>query len=141
MNLNISESYHTDITKFIGKNDFNTLFGLNIVYLRTVALENCDLSYLPAGIGNLPIVSLSLNGSKLNMPDRGGNYVWDWMTKDIICRTLNEFKMNSIGLKKLPFEIIHLKKLYSLSVSNNALVSFDLLFNSPSNFEHCRLKI
>ncbi|XP_026809001.1 uncharacterized protein LOC113551148 [Rhopalosiphum maidis] len=121
LNLNISESFQTDILKFFGNNSSNTLSGFDVEYLRTVALENCDLSYLPAGIGNLPIVSLSLNGSKLNMPDSGRNYVWDWMTKDIISRTLNEFEMNSIGLKKLPYEIIYLKKLHSLSVSNNAL--------------------
>uniref|UniRef100_A0A2S2NHV2 Protein lap1 n=1 Tax=Schizaphis graminum TaxID=13262 RepID=A0A2S2NHV2_SCHGA len=121
LNLNISESFQTDILKLFGNKGCNALYGFNIEYLRTVALENCNLSYLPAGIGNLPIVSLSLNGSKLNMPDRGQNYVWDWMTKDIICRTLNEFEMNSIGLKKLPYEIIYLKNLHTLSVSNNAL--------------------
>jgi hypothetical protein len=139
--MNIKNYFQTDIFKLYGNNSCNTMYSFNVEHLRTVALENCDLSYLPAAIGNLPILSFSLNGSKLNMPNRGPNYVWDWMTKDNICRTLKEFKMNSIGLEKLPYEIIYLKNLHSLSVSNNALVSFDLLFNSSSNFEDCRLKI
>ncbi|XP_025201204.1 leucine-rich repeat and death domain-containing protein 1-like [Melanaphis sacchari] len=122
LNLKICKSFKTDIFNIFGIINSRDLFqNLKLNNLRTIALENCDLPYIPAELGNLKISSLSLNGSKLNMPDCGENFAWDWMTMDNISKTLNVLEINSIGLMKLPYEVMYLKNLRSLSVSNNNL--------------------
>jgi len=123
--LNIGESFLANALKTFGliDNNPNRMQNFNPTHLRMIALENCNLPHLPEGIGHLTLSSLSLNGSRLNMSKYGQDLFWDWMTKNNISTSLNVLEMNSIGLNKLPFEIIHLKRLQTLSVSNNRLVS------------------
>lgn len=87
-------------------------------------MENCVLPNLPVHIGHLPIVYLSLSGSKLGMSQYDRDTLWDWMTVDTIDKTLTTLKMDAIGLQTLPFEIMHLKKLQTLSIAKNKLVIF-----------------
>lgn len=103
--------------------DHNTMQNFDVTYLRTLVLENCYLPHLPEAIGNLTLSSISLNGSRINMSKYDQDLFWDWMTKHDISTSLVVLEMNSIGLTELPFEIIHLKRLRTLSVSNNKLVS------------------
>ncbi|XP_060862424.1 leucine-rich repeat-containing protein 40-like [Metopolophium dirhodum] len=121
--LNIGESFLANALKTFGhiNNNPNRMQNFNPTHLRMIALENCNLPHLPEGIGYLTLSSLSLNGSRLNMSKYGQDLFWDWMTKENISTSLNVLEMNSIGLNKLPFEIIHLKRLQTLSVSNNKL--------------------
>jgi len=130
LNLNIGESFLADATKPFGNfNDIPTsMQHFNAANLRMVALENCYLPHLPEGIGHLTLSSLSLNGSRLNMSKYGQDIFWDWMTKNNISTSLTVLEMNSIGLNKFPFEIIHLKHLQKLSVSNNKLVSSSIFY-------------
>jgi len=142
--LNIGESFLANALKAFGyiNNNPNTMQNFDPTHLRMIALENCNLPYLPEGIGNLTLSSLSLNGSRLNMSKYGQDLLWDWMTKDNISKSLNVLEMNSIGLNKLPFEIIHLKRLQTLSVSNNKLVSLIylplhiLIFNTVCSLKY-----
>lgn len=130
LNLNIGESFLADALKRFGNINKNPtkMQNFNAANLRMIALENCYLPHLPEGIGHLALSSLSLNNSRLNMSKYGQDLFWDWMTKDNISTSLNVLEMNSIGLNKLPFEMIYLKKLKRLSVSNNKLVSLSIFY-------------
>jgi len=124
LNLQIEELFpHGILSHFGCIVGCRTLQNMDVSILRMIALENCNLPYLPEGLGNLTISSLSLNGSKLNIPTSGSNTVWNWMTKRKISTSLNVLEMNAMGLERLPFEIIYLKRIRALSVSNNKLVS------------------
>ncbi|KAF0767941.1 leucine-rich repeat and death domain-containing protein 1-like [Aphis craccivora] len=124
LNLHIEELFpHSILSHFGSIVGCHTLQNMDVSTLRIIALENCYLPNLPEGLGNLTISSLSLNGSKLNIPTCGINTVWNWMTKRKISTSLNVLEMNSMGLERLPFEIIYLKRIQALSVSNNKLVS------------------
>lgn len=92
---------------------------LNMRHLSTLVLEKCDLPTIPVEIGRLPIKYLSISGSKL--PTNQDTF-WNWMSITKICNTLTVLKMDSIGMKKLPFEIMFLKNLQTLSATNNSLV-------------------
>lgn len=124
LNLHIEELFPQYIfSQFGSKVGCRTLQTMNISTLRMIALENCYLPNLPEELGNLTISSLSLNGSKLNIPTSGRHTVWNWMTKKKISTSLNVLEMNSMALDRLPFEIVYLKRIQALSVSNNKLVS------------------
>lgn len=99
---------------------------LNMRQLNKLVLENCTLSSIPLEIGNLPISYLSLSGSKLSEEQYHQDIFWDWMSIDTIENTLKTLKMNSIGLKKIPFEIRFLKNLEALYVANNNLVIINI---------------
>lgn len=91
---------------------------LNMRLLSTLVLEKCDLPTIPVEIGHLPIKYLSISGSKL--PTNQDTF-WNWTSITKICDTLTILKMDSIGMKKLPFEIMFLKNLQTLSATNNSL--------------------
>jgi hypothetical protein len=95
---------------------------MNMKQLNKLVLENCTLSSLPLEMGHLPISYLSLTGSTLSTLRHDQDIFWDWMTIDIVDRTLKTLKMDSIGLENLPFEIKFLKNLETLSVAKNKLV-------------------
>jgi len=103
--------------------DYNIMQTFDPTRLRMIALENCNLPHLPEGIGNLALSSLRLNDSRISMSINGQDLFWDWMTKHNISTSLTVLEMNRMGLNKLPFEIIHLKRLQTLSVIGNDLVS------------------
>jgi len=124
LNLHIEELFpHGILLQFGSIIGCHTLQNMDVSTLRIIALENCNLPNLPEGLGNLTISSLSLNGSKLYIPTSGSNTVWNWMTKRKISTSLNVLEINSMDLERLPFEIVYLKRIRILSVSNNKLVS------------------
>lgn len=95
---------------------------LNMRHLSRLVLENCNLPSLPAQIGHLPIKYLSLMSSKLAKTQYDRDTFWDWMTIDTIGDTLSTLKMDSLGLKILPFEMMYLQNLQHLSLTKNELV-------------------
>lgn len=97
--------------------------NLNAKYLTALVLENCVISYMPVDLGNLPISYLSLTSCTINTSRERHNTFWNWMSEDTIRKTLTTLKMNSVGLKVLPFEMIYLNKLQTLSLAKNNLVS------------------
>lgn len=124
LNLHIEELFpHGILIQFGNIVGCRTLQNMDVSTLRIIALENCNLPNLPEGLGNLTISCLSLNGSKLYIPTSGSNTVWNWMTKRKISTSLNMLEINSMGLERLPSEIVYLKKIRILSVSNNKIVS------------------
>jgi len=106
---------------FIPVNRFDTHI-LNMGILSKLVLENCNLPKMPIQVGYLPIQYLSISNSKLatSLYDQG--VFWNWTSIITICDTLQTLKMDSVGLKSLPFEIFFLKNLQTLSVSKNNLV-------------------
>lgn len=95
---------------------------LNMRHLSSLVLENCTLPSLPQHLGQLPIIYMSLSHSRLAASQYDQDTFWDWMVEDVIGQSLTILKMDSVGLKTLPFEILYLKNLQSLSVSKNKLV-------------------
>ncbi|XP_060856421.1 leucine-rich repeat-containing protein 69-like [Metopolophium dirhodum] len=94
---------------------------LNMRHLSKLVLEDCDLPTIPVQIGHLPIKYLSITGSKLPTSKNEQDVFWNWTSGTTICYTLTTLKMDSVGIKKLPFEIFFLKNLQTLSASNNSL--------------------
>lgn len=101
---------------------------MNMKQLSKLVLEKCTLSSLPLEMGHLPISYLSLAGSTLSTIQYDRDIFWDWMTIDTIENTLKTLKMDSIGLKKIPFEIKFLKNLETLSVAKNNMVILQYFF-------------
>ncbi|XP_060847500.1 uncharacterized protein LOC132927069 [Rhopalosiphum padi] len=91
---------------------------LNMRNLTTLTMKNCDLPTIPVEIGHLPIEYLDISGSKLPINQ---DTFWDWMSMTVICGTLATLRINSIGLTRLPFEIMFLKRLETLFATNNKL--------------------
>uniref|UniRef100_A0A2S2NTU5 Protein lap1 n=1 Tax=Schizaphis graminum TaxID=13262 RepID=A0A2S2NTU5_SCHGA len=91
---------------------------LNMRHLTTLVLEKCDLPTIPIEIGRLPIKYLNISGSKLPINQ---DTLWNWTSITVICDTLISLKMDSIGIKRLPFEIMFLKNLQTLSATKNKL--------------------
>jgi len=100
---------------------------LNMRHLSKLVLEDCDLPTIPVQIGHLPIKYLSITGSKLPTSENEQDVFWNWTSVTTICSTLTTLKMDSVGIKKLPFEIFFLKNLQTLSASNNSLVIYELI--------------
>ncbi|XP_025203250.1 uncharacterized protein LOC112600278 [Melanaphis sacchari] len=94
---------------------------LKINHLSKIVMENCDLPKIPINIGNLPIRYLSISGSNIPTSQFDQNIYWNWMSMKTISCTLVVLKINAIGLKLLPFELLFLKNLQSLSASKNFL--------------------
>ncbi|XP_025198198.1 uncharacterized protein LOC112596654 [Melanaphis sacchari] len=103
--------------KFVAENRFDNRV-LNMRHLTTLVLEKCDLPTIPVEIGHLPITYLSISGSKLATNQ---DTFWNWTSITTICDTLLVLKMDSLGLKRLPFEIMFLRNLQELSISHNYL--------------------
>jgi len=118
---------------FVAVNRFDNRV-LNMRHLCRLVLENCDLQTLPIQIGHLPIKYLSISGSKLPTSRHELDIFWNWTSIMTICQSLTVLKMDSIGLKKLPFEIFFLKNLQTLSVSNNNLVIYELITINNNNY-------
>lgn len=106
---------------------------LNMRHLSRLVLQNCDLQTLPIEIGHLPIKYLSISGSKLPTLQHELDMFWNWTSINTICQSLTILKMDSIGLRKLPFEIVFLKNLRTLSASNNNLVIYELITINNNN--------
>jgi len=102
---------------------------LNMKHLSTLVLEGCTLLPLPVELGDLPIKYLSLSLSNISFLPPNSIPFWNWMCGDTIGDTLITLKMDSINLRLLPFEIMFLKNLQTLSVAGNSLVIFVDLFN------------
>jgi len=117
--------FHPSTLEFIADGFFDKRI-LNMRHLSKLVLENCDLPTIPAQIGNCPIKYLSISGSKIPTSQDELDVFWNWTYSTTICNTLKTLKMDSIGLKKLPFEIFFLKNLQTLSASNNSLVIYEL---------------
>lgn len=100
---------------------------LNMRQLSKLVLENCYLPIIPVEIGHLPIKYLSISGSTLPTSKIEEDIFWNWTSIATICSTLTTLKMDSVGMKQLPFEIFFLKNLQTLSVSNNNLVIYELI--------------
>jgi hypothetical protein len=120
-NFNHNLDYSTKPLEFVAINRFDNSL-LNMKHLGKLVLENCDLPTIPAEIGSLPIRYLSMSGSKLPTSRFNQNTFWNWMSMDTVCGTLLTLKMDSVGLKSLPFEILFLKNLQTLSAAKNMLV-------------------
>lgn len=110
-------------TEFVASNLFDQRI-LNMRHLNKLVLEECCLPRLPEQIGYLPIVYLSMSGSRLRSTQYDRDTFWDWMAVDKISRTMITLKMDSVGLQILPFEIMFLQNLQTLSVNKNRLVIF-----------------
>lgn len=120
-------------TEFVAFKRFDPRI-LNMRHLNKLVLENCVLPNLPEQIGHLPLVYVSLSGSRLGASRYDCDTLWDWMTTGTICNTLKTLKMDSVGLNTLPFEIMFLGNLQTLSVNDNRLVIF-----IDSLLKHCVL--
>jgi len=96
---------------------------LNMKCLSTLVLEDCNSLVLPEEIGHLPIKNLNISGSEMPTSQHAQDIYWNWTSKPTISGTLRTLKMDSINLTKLPFEILYLKNLQTLSINNNLLVS------------------
>lgn len=107
--------------EFVAINRFDNSL-LNMKHLGKLVLENCDLPTIPVEIGSLPIRYLSISGSKLPASQFSQDTFWNWLSMDTVCGTLLTLKMDSVGLKSLPFEILFLKNLQTLSAAKNMLV-------------------
>lgn len=94
---------------------------LNMRHLKTLLLEDCDLPKIPFQIGQLSLEYFSISGSKLPTSKNEQDVLWNWTSITTICNSLRTLKMDSIGLKTLPFEISFLKNLETLSARNNKL--------------------
>lgn len=95
---------------------------LNMRNLKKLVLDNCVLSTIPEQLGNLPITYLSLSGASLATTQYDQDTQWNWMSKNTIGNTLKTLKMDSNNLKALPFEMLYLKNLHTLSINKNHLV-------------------
>lgn len=116
--------FDPSVREFIATDRFDKRI-LNMRQLHSLILENCILPSLPENIGDLPISSLSISGSKLSTTSQYDQDIyWNWMSKITIGNTLTSLKMDSVNLKILPFEIMFLRKLQDLSLAKNKLVSF-----------------
>ncbi|KAF0747380.1 leucine-rich repeat and death domain-containing protein 1-like [Aphis craccivora] len=94
---------------------------LNMKCLSTLVLEDCKSLVLPEEIGHLPIKSLNISGSEMPTSQHAKDIYWNWTSKPTISGTLTTLKMDSIGLTRLPFEILYMKNLQTLSINNNQL--------------------
>uniref|UniRef100_A0A2S2PAV2 Leucine-rich repeat protein 1 n=1 Tax=Schizaphis graminum TaxID=13262 RepID=A0A2S2PAV2_SCHGA len=103
--------------KFVAVDRFDNCV-LNMRHLTTLVLEKCTLPTIPVEVGNLPITYLSISDSKL--PTNQDTF-WNWTSITTICDTLTTLKMDSIDMKRLPFEIMFLKNLQTLSAAKNEL--------------------
>lgn len=123
--------YDPDINGYLGLKRFdrNTL---DLGNLNVLILENCVLPSLFERIGDLAVSYLSVSGSTLGGNERERDVFWDWMCLDTVGETLKILEMNKVGLKSIPFEILYLKNLHTLSVAENQLVC--LIFNSIMYF-------
>jgi len=95
---------------------------LNMKCLSTLVLEDCNSLVFPEEIGHLPIKNLNISGSEMPISQRGQDIYWNWTSKPTISNTLTILKMDTMNLTTLPFEILYLKNLQTLSVNNNNLV-------------------
>lgn len=123
----LEREFDTKFTDFLspGRFDRNTM---DIGCLSTIILEGVDLPYLPENLGHTPISYLSISSSKLGLSNYEPETFWDWMSLSIIRNTLKVLEMNSNGLEELPFEIVFLRELTTLSVSRNKLVRSIIYF-------------
>jgi len=122
-----SENYVTNCfdpksLEFVNVKDFENRI-LDTKFLRKLVLENCSLPKMPVGIGDLTIKYFSISGSKLANSQYDKNTFWNWTSLNTICETLKTLNIDSVGLKSLPFEIMFLKNLHTLSAANNKLVN------------------
>ncbi|XP_026818413.1 leucine-rich repeat-containing protein 69-like [Rhopalosiphum maidis] len=103
--------------EFVAVNRFDNRV-LNMRHLTTLTLKKCDLPTIPIEIGRLKLKYLDISGSKLPINQ---DTFWNWTSMTVICDTLITLKMDSIGIKRLPFEIMFLKNLQTLSATKNKL--------------------
>lgn len=122
INVRLNELYNPRFSQYITIDHFDRN-KLNLNHLSSLILENCVLSSLPTQIGHLPISYLSLTKSTLGTSQFEQDTFWNWMSVDTIGETLNILEMNSVGLETLPYEIIFLRKLETLSIACNKLVN------------------
>lgn len=121
--------------EFVAVNRFDNRL-LNMRNLSKLVLENCDLPTIPIQIGHLPIKYLSISGSKLSTSQYEQDIFWNWTSIPIICDTLTTLKIDSLDLKKLPFEIFFLKNLTTLSACNNRLSYLPQLIDCLKKLEN-----
>jgi len=122
VHLNNAVIDHFDLyAKFIAVDGFDNRV-LNLRCLSTLVLQNCKSLVLPEEIGHLPIKNLNISGSKMPTSQHAQDIYWNWTSKPTIGGTLTTLEMDTVSLKRLPFEILHLKKLQTLSINNNKLV-------------------
>lgn len=94
---------------------------LNFSYVSTLILEHCAVPELT--VGPAPIAHISLSNSTLGANEAECDCFFDWMTSDAVTRSLEVLEMNNCKLDKLPYELLYLQKLNTLSVAGNKLVS------------------
>lgn len=133
----ITNRFSLTSTEFVAIDHFDRRI-LNIINLNKLVLENCVLPNLPEQIGDLPLAFLSLSGSTLGASQYERDTLWDWMSVNTINQTLKTLHMDSINLMILPFEILFLKNLETLSISNNKLV---IIINYILNITAIHLKL
>lgn len=122
----ILNRFHPSTMHFVAVNRFDNRI-LNMRFLSRLVLEDCDLPTIPAQVSYLPIKYLSITGSKLPTSKNEQDVFWNFISFNTICYTLRTLKMDSVGIKKLPFEIFFLINLETLSASNNSLVIYELI--------------
>lgn len=127
--VTLDKSYDPGINGYLGLKCFdrNTL---DLHNLNVLIMEYCVLPSLSGHINNLPLSLLSLTGSTLGSNQCERDVFWDWMCLGTIGETLQILEMNRVGLKSVPYEILNLKNLHTLSLAENQLVSLYIyLFN------------
>lgn len=98
-------------------------YDLNVHSLNKLVLENVVLSGARVNVSQMPVSYLSLSGSTLG-DNRQQDDFWDWLMS-FAGDTLTHLEMNSMGLKEVPYEIMYMNNLHTLSLAMNKLVSSD----------------
>lgn len=121
LNNAVIDHFDPYANEFIAVDGFDNRI-LNMRCLSTLVLQDCKSLVLPEEIGHLPIKNLNISGSQMPTSQYVQDIYWNWTSKPTIGGTLTTLMMDTVSLKRLPFEILHLKRLQTLSVNNNKLV-------------------
>lgn len=119
---NLEKGFNFDqyFDNYVCLNEFHRFSLLNESMLTSLILENVVINIVPVKPMDSRIALLSLSNSKLGLIK---DKFWDWLSTSGICKTLQILEINSMELESLPFEIMYMENLHTLSVVNNKLVS------------------
>ncbi|VVC43935.1 Leucine-rich repeat,Leucine-rich repeat domain, L domain-like,Leucine rich repeat 4 [Cinara cedri] len=132
--LSLDLKYNPGVNNYLGLKRFDRN-ALDLGNLNVLILEKCFLPPWTNCIGNLPISYLSLTHSTLGSNKDEQDVFWDWMCMDTVGQTLKILEMNKCGLKSVPFEILYLKNLHTLSLAENQLTCIPYFIGELKNLD------